>query len=95
MPSVYSRISEDAQRWLAAASAASGLPMSRIIDLVILEARRRDWRIETDGARITDTTGSPAADSPGFSSQGPGSRDQGRAADAPPQSAPGPLGGQP
>jgi hypothetical protein len=95
MPSVYAKISEDAQRWLAAASAASGLPMSQVMNLVILEARRRDWRIETSGAWITDTTGSPAADSPEYPSQDSGPRDQGRAADAPPQSAPGPLGGQP
>jgi hypothetical protein len=89
MPSVYSKISEDAQRWVAAASAASGLSMSRVIDLVLLEARRRNWQIEISGARITDTSGSPAADSH-EPAKGSVPRDQGRAVDVPPQSAPGP-----
>jgi hypothetical protein len=91
---LYVRVTHTAHAYVAALSAHTGLSMSVITALIIEEAQRRRWQITANGPRITDTSGSPAADSHGPAPTGPGSRDQGRAVDVPPHSAPGPLGGQ-
>ena len=89
MQTLYVRVSDTAHAYLAALSAASGLSMAKITDLVISEARVRGWQITTNGARITDTTGSPAV---APSSAPPAGSGPGRAPD-PPQgtSRPGPT----
>ena len=56
----YVRISDEAHDYLVRLSGASGISMTGVIDLVILEARRRGWTVDTSAPRVKDTGDGPA-----------------------------------
>lgn len=61
MKVLYVRVSDEAHAYIAAMSAHSGVTMSGVTNLVLDEARRRGWQIDTSYPRITDIVESPAA----------------------------------
>ncbi len=82
MHTTYVRLSDEAHGYLVRLSGSSGISMTGVIDLVILEARRRGWTVDTSAPRVKDTDDSPA----------PIRRDTGRAPAAPGTPPPGARG---
>lgn len=52
---IYLGVTEATDRWLREVSASSGLPLGRVVDVVVAEAERRGWTVEA--AAVSERTG--------------------------------------
>lgn len=57
MQNLFVRISDETRAYLNEVAAKSGLPLARVVDTLLAEARRLGWTAEQDGAKVVPGNG--------------------------------------